>query len=334
MDSWEENILLDLYRTNDFIAVREPLSVKNATQYQDAESISCFIYSAITRDVLKCFKNLKFIATRSTGFDHIDLEYCKNNGITVSNVPFYGENTVAEHVFALLLGLSRHIPEASRRTKDGSFSFKGLEGFDLYRKKIGIIGTGSIGMHTARIAKGFGMEVLGFDAAPQTALADKVGFSYVSLHTLLKESDIITLHVPGGPGTNHLLSDEEFSRMKDGVIIINTARGSVLNPKALLNALYDGKVKAAGLDVLPEEPLIREEAELLRAPFIQKHDLETLAIDHALLRHKNVIVTPHSAFYTKDAIERILITTHENMACFLDGRPQNVVGQEKSRIAV
>lgn len=325
MDEWEENLLLDLYRTNDFIAVKEPLQSQNAYRYEDAEVISCFIYSDLSAGILKRFKNLRLVATRSTGFDHIDLEYCKKNGIVVSNVPFYGENTVAEHVFALLLSLSRHIPQAIQRTREGNFSFKGLEGFDLYKKTIGIIGTGSIGIHTARMAKGFGMNVLGFDLFPNEEMARKIDFSYVSLKELLRNSDVITLHVPGGVSTSHLLSDEEFSLMKDGVIIINTARGSVINHKALLRALYDGKVRGAGLDVLPGEPLIREEAELLRASFVQKHDLESLVIDHALAHHKNVIVTPHSAFYTKEAVERILMTTHDNIAYFLDGRPQNVV---------
>lgn len=325
MDEWEESLLLDLYRTNDFIAVKEPLQSHNAYRYEDAEVISCFIYSDLSADVLKRFKNLKLIAARSTGFDHIDLEYCKKNGIVVANVPFYGENTVAEHVFALLLSLSRHIPEAIQRTREGNFSFKGLEGFDLYNKTIGIIGTGSIGMHAARMAKGFGMNVLAFDVSTNEDAAKKTGFSYVGLKELLRRSDIITLHVPGGVSTSHLLSDEEFSLMKDGVIIINTSRGSVINHKALLHSLYEGKVGGAGLDVLPEEPLIREEAELLRAPFVQKHDLESLVIDHALAHHKNVIVTPHSAFYTKEAVERILMTTHDNISHFLDGHPQNVV---------
>lgn len=327
MDDWEENILLDLYRMNDFKTVKDPFEIKNAAHFAEAEVISCFIYSDLSAETLKNLKKLKMIATRSTGFDHIDMEYCKNNNIIISNVPFYGENTVAEHVFALLLALSRRIPEAAQRTKEGNFSFKGLEGFDLYKKIMGIIGTGSIGLHTARMAKGFGMDVLAFDVSPKEEAAKRIGFSYASLKELLRTSDIITLHVPGGASTSHLLSDKEFSMMKDGVVIINTARGSVINHKALLKALYDGKVRAAGLDVLPEEPLIREEAELLRAPFIRKHDLESLVIDHALTHHKNVIVTPHSAFYTKEAMERILITTHENIACFLDGRPQNIVSE-------
>lgn len=325
MDDWEENFLLNLYCTNDFMVVKEPLGIKNAHLYAEAEVISCFIYSDLSAEVLKNFKNLKMIATRSTGFDHIDLEYCSKNGIVVSNVPFYGENTVAEHVFALLLSFSRHIPEAIQRTREGNFSFKGLEGFDLYKKTIGIIGTGSIGTHAIRMAKGFGMNVLAFDLSPQEEMAKKIGFSYVGLKELLKKSDVITLHVPGGVLTSHLLSDEEFSLMKEGVVIINTSRGSVINHKSLLKALYDGKVRGAGLDVLPEEPLIREEAELLRAPFVQKHDLESLVIDHALAHHKNVIVTPHSAFYTKEAVERILVTTRDNISHFLEGHPQNIV---------
>lgn len=325
MDDWEQSLLLDLYRNDDFIAVREPVDEALAARYAEAEVISCFIYSDLSAAVLEKFTKLKMIATRSTGFDHIDLEYCKKRGITVSNVPFYGENTVAEHVFALLLSLSRHIPEAARRTREGDFSFKGLEGFDLNRKTMGIIGMGSIGQHVARMAKGFGMDVLAFDMKPDPKLAQTQGFSYVDMKELLRSSDVITLHVPGGAGTSHLLSEAEFALMKDGVVIINTARGSVVDPKALLHALYDGKVRAAGLDVLPEEPLIREEAELLRTQKLQHRELESLVVDHALTHHKNVIVTPHSAFYTKEAVERILITTHDNIAAFADSRPQNTV---------
>ena len=325
MEDREKLVLLDLYPAAAFESIREPLDRNNAAQYADAEIISCFIYSDLSAEVLQKFEKLKMIATRSSGFDHIDTEYCRANGIIVSTVPAYGEHTVAEHVFALLLSLSRHIPEAVQRTREGSFSFKGLEGFDLYEKTIGIIGTGSIGLHTAKIAKGFGMKVLGFDISPRNKMADEIGFSYVDLKELLKNSDIITLHVPGGVLTEFLLSEDEFLLMKEGVVIINTARGSLINPKALLQALNEGKVKAAGLDVLPEEPLIREEAELLRASFVQKHALEALWVDHALTRHKNVIVTPHMAFYTREAVERILITTHENVTCFLNGKPQNVV---------
>ena len=323
IEDWESEVLQATCRDLSCIMVKEPLSESNLSNYTDAEIVSCFIYSSLQRPVLEKMKNLKLIATRSTGVDHIDLDYCNKNGITVVNVPTYGEHTVAEHVFALLLALSHHIPKAAAQTREGNFSLRGLRGFDLHGKTLGIIGTGAIGLHVAVIARGFGMNVLAYDTHPRT----EVEFSYVSLNKLLSESDVISLHVPGTTETRRLISDKEFSVMKDGVVIINTARGAVIDVKALLRALQNGKVGAVGLDVLPEEPAIREEAELLRTTFVQQHDLETLLVDHALLHHKNVIVTPHSAFYTKEAVERILYTTGENILSFNAGNPQNIVNK-------
>jgi D-lactate dehydrogenase len=322
IEDWESNTLRGLCHGQDVVMVQKKIDVHNADDYEAAEIISCFIYSDLRRPVLEKLKNLKMIATRSTGTDHIDLDYCRSRGIAVANVPAYGEHTVAEHVFALLLALSRHIPQAVRRTRDGDFSFSGLCGFDLYGKTLGLIGTGAIGLHVARIAKGFGMKVLGYDVNPCTdAVLTSVGFD-----TLLSVSDIISLHVPGTPQTHHMLSQKEFAMMKDGVVIINTARGQVIDVRALLRALQSGKVSAAGLDVLPEEPTIREEAELLRESFAQQHDLEALLADYALLHHKNVIVTPHSAFYTNEAVEKIIQTTGDSILSFVAGEPKNIVG--------
>lgn len=326
IEDWESRTLGDFLGGHDVVMDRNKIDVHNANQYESAHIISCFIYSDLSRPVLEKLKNLKLIATRSTGTDHIDLDYCHDHGIAVVNVPAYGEHTVAEHVFALLLSLSRHIPQAVRRTRDGDFSFSGLCGFDLYGKTLGLVGTGAIGAHVGRIAVGFGMNVLGYDINPSASdVFTKVGFDQ-----LLFESDIISLHVPGTPQTRHMLSEKEFAMMRDGVVIINTARGPVIDVKALLRALQSGKVSAAGLDVLPEEPAIREEAELLRESFAQRHDLETLLADYALLHHKNVIVTPHSAFYTKEAIKKIIETTSDSILSFIAGNPKNIVRSFKS----
>jgi len=250
IEDWESETLRDLCHGHDAVMVKNKIDVHNANEYESAEIISCFIYSDLRRPVLEKLKNLKLIATRSTGTDHIDLDYCRNHGITVANVPAYGEHTVAEHVFALLLALSRHIPQAVRRTRDGYFSFSGLCGFDLYGKTLGLVGTGAIGLHVAQIATGFGMKVLGYDIHPSASSV----FTPVTLDQLLSDSDVISLHVPGTPQTRHMLSEKEFSMMRDGVVIINTARGQVIDVKALLRALQSGKVGAAGLDVLRDQP--------------------------------------------------------------------------------
>lgn len=323
IEDWESQTLRKHCGDLQLSLTNQRLDPDNAGDYESAEIISCFIYSDLRRATLEKLKNLKMIATRSTGTDHIDLEYCNERGIVVANVPIYGEHTVAEHVFALLLALSRHIPQAVRRTREGDFSFEGLRGFDLHGKILGLIGVGAIGGNVAHIAQGFGMRVLAYDLHPQPGAS----FSYVDLDTLLAAADVISLHVPGTPQTRHMLSDMQFESMKDGVVIINTARGPVIDVKALLRALASGKVAAAGLDVLPEEPAIREEAELLRESFAQQHDLEALLADYALLRHKNVIVTPHSAFYTKEAVEKILRTTGDNILSFLSGSPHNIVNK-------
>jgi D-lactate dehydrogenase len=323
----EAKILLDLYGDVDYDAVKHTLNAGNADKYADAEIISCFIYSDLSRDVLKKLKKLKFIATRSRTFDHIDLGYCSQNGITVSNVPAYGGDTVAEYVFSLLLSLSRHIPQAAQRTREGDFSARGLQGFDLHGKTIGIIGTGAIGLRTAAIAKAFGMNVLGYDINPRHLMAEASGLAYTSFDKLLAQSDVISLHVSNIPEARHLLTEKEFSQMKDGVIIINTAIGSAIDVKALLQAITSGKVSAVGLDVLPDESAIHEEAEFLRESFSAKHDAETLLASHALLHHKNVIVTPHIAFYTKETVEGILRVTGDNIQSFQSGHHLNVVNK-------
>lgn len=302
-----------------------PLRVDNAGAAADAEIVSAFIYSALDAAALARMPKLELIATRSTGYDHIDVDYCRAHDIAVCNVPAYGENTVAEHVFALLLALSHRLIEGVARAKSGNFSPEGLEGFDLSGKTLGVIGTGNIGRHAIRIAKGFAMDVIASDVRPNPALASELGFRYVLFDELLSRADVISLHVPATPQTENLLSEEAFARVKKGVIVINTARGNLIDTAALIGALRDGRVGGAGLDVLPEEPLIREEAELISSRFANTHDLRNLVANHVLLNMANVIVTPHSAFNTREAVARIVETTVGNIEAYLMGRPQNLV---------
>ncbi len=310
---------------HELTLVEEPLRVDSVRHYSDAEVISTFIYSQLGREVLGQLPSLRSIATRSTGFDHIDIPYCSNQGITVCNVPTYGENTVAEHVFALLLAISHRLLEAVDKARRGPFAPEGLDGFDLQGKALGVIGTGSIGRHVIRIAKGFGMEVIAFDIRPVPELGEALGFRYASFDDLLSIADVITLHISATPDTQDVLSDLAFARMKHGVVVINTARGSLIDSRALIRALRSGKVAGAGLDVLPDEPLIREEAELICSIFGEQHDLRDLVANHILLRMPDVVVTPHSAFNTREAVGRIVETTVANISAFIDERPQNVV---------
>jgi D-lactate dehydrogenase len=325
VEPWEMETFEHLQADHDVEFVQEPLTADNASQYADAQIISPFIYSDLDQGVLAQLPQLKLVATRSTGFDHIATDFCAKQGILVSNVPTYGENTVAEHTFGLILTISHKLMEAIDRTRKGDFSQVGLRGFDLRGKTLGVVGTGAIGKCVIHIARGFQMEVVAFDVKPQPELAEQLGFRYADLDEVLAAADIVTLHVPANPKTHHLISQEQFDRMKDGVVLINTSRGTIVDVDALIRALAEGKVAAAGLDVLPEEPVMREEAELLRRVYRKQHNLDTLLADHILLRLRNVIITPHSAFNTREAVQRILDCTADNIARFMAGEPQNVV---------
>lgn len=291
---------------------------------RDVEILSVFIYSDLDAALLEKLPRLRMIATRSTGVDHIDTVYCRERGIVVSNVPTYGANTVAEYTFALLLSLSRKVIQAYQRTAREDFSLAGLRGFDLMGKSLGVIGTGQIGRHVIRIAKGFQMRVAAYDFHPDPSLSELLGFEYTSFDDLLTRSDIVTLHCPLTPATRHLMGREAFRKMKKGVWIINTARGGLIDTEALLWALDEKIVAGAGLDVLEEEEMIREERELLTKRF-DAEKLRAVLRNHVLLKREEVLVTPHIAFNSQEAIERILITTMENISGFVGERPQNRV---------
>src|SRR3989338_486657 len=196
----------------------KPLDEKNVLKIKNAEAVIIFIYSNINEKILNKLQSLKLIATKSTGFDHIDLEACKKRKIIVSNVPSYGDNTVAEHTFALILSLSRNIHKSYVRTQKNDFSIDGLTGFDLKGKTLGIVGGGRIGMHVAKIAKGFSMEVLVYDVIKQPFLAEVIGFRYTPLDELLMNSDVITLHVPLNKFPHHLINKHNIKKVKKGAL--------------------------------------------------------------------------------------------------------------------
>lgn len=331
LEDWEREVFEHFKEDHDVALEEQPLTRNNVAQFREVDIISVFAGDDISEEILDQLPNLRLICTRSTGFDHIDSDYCRRHGIMICNVPTYGSRTVAEHVFALLLAISHRLPEAIDRTRKGDFSQVGLQGFDLDGKTLGVIGTGDIGRCTIIIAKGFNMRVLAFDVHPQERYSRNMGFDYVDLETLLRHSDVISLHVPSNEKTRGMIGKRQFEMMKDGAVLINTARGDLVDIEALLHALVSNKLRAAGLDVLPEEPSIKEEAELLRAAFYKRHKVETLLADHIVLRLRNVIVTPHSAFNTREAVMKLLVTTVENIVAFIQGRPQNIVVQPERR---
>lgn len=283
----------------------------------DFEVISIFVACKASRAVLEKFPNLKMIAVRSTGFDNVDTQYCKEKGIIVSTVPAYGSHTVAEYAFALLLNITRKLCEATERTKDGNFSHEGLRGFDLYGKTIGIIGTGKIGANAARIAKGFDMEVLAFDVYKNEELAEGVGFKYVELNELLERSDIVSLHAPATPETHHIINKESIFKMKKDAVLLNTARGALVETEAMFEAMKQNHLSAIGIDVLEEEKSLQE----------IEPETETTKYAKELIEMPNVFYSSHVAFYTKEAEHNIMETTRDNIEKFLSGTPQNNVIQ-------
>lgn len=304
--------------------VPEPLTEQSLALAKDAEIISVFIYSRLTRPLIAKLKKARLIATRSTGFDHIDLQACRARKIQVSNVPSYGENTVAEHTFALILALSRNLHRAYVRTVRGDFSLEGLQGFDLKGKTLGVVGAGKIGLHVIKMAKGFGMKALAYDVHRNPFLSEVLDFEYAGLPELLRRSDIVSLHLPYSPESHHLLDKKTFRLMKRGALLINTARGGLVDTAALVWALDQGIVGGAGLDVLEGEEMVKEDRQLLEKDF-SKEKLVTLLKNHILLHRENVVITPHIAFDSREALQRILETTAGNILHFLRDTPANLV---------
>ena len=234
---WEKKFLNKSLKGHIVKYFSEPLSLKNVDKIKDFNTLSIFIYSKIDKKVINKLKKIKLITTRSTGFDHIDLKTAKKKKITVCNVPSYGDNTVAEHTFALILSLSRNIHKSYLRTKRKDFSIEGLKGFDLKGKTLGVVGAGKIGLHVIRMAKSFGMEVIAFDTNQDVFLSEVLDFKYDTFENVLKKSDIISLHVPHNKHTHHLINKNNIKLIKKGSILINTARGAVVEIDALIEAL-------------------------------------------------------------------------------------------------
>ncbi len=321
---WEQRYLADRLLGTTAYFESGSLDAARLAALRDVECLSVFIYSRVTPEVLAALPALRMIATRSTGFDHIDLEACRKRGVAVSNVPSYGENTVAEHTFALLLMLSRKVHQSYAQVRAGRVELAGLTGFDLQGKTIGVIGAGRIGLHVIRIARGFGMPVLACDVRRDPFLADLLGFRYVEMERVLGESDIVTLHCPLTPATRHLIGREQIRQMKPGALLVNTARGALVDTDALVEALESGQLGGAGLDVLEGEELIKEEKQLLH----EKLDVERLHAavrNRVLLAREDVVFTPHNAFNSHEALVRILDTTLANLQAYRAGQPVNRV---------
>lgn len=293
-----------------------------------ADIISCFTTSRVSRKVLEKFEKLKLIALRSVGFNHIDIEYCRENGIAVETTPNYGNMTVAEFAFALLLDVARRVTRTYMFMRNTDLIPRNTTGIELYGKTLGIVGVGKIGAESARIGYGFGMKILGYDKYERDDLKEKYGLRYVDFDTLVQKCDFITLHAPATNDNYHLFNEKAFSQMKPNAIIVNTARGELIDTQALYNALRNKVICGAGLDVLESEETMENRDYLNDIERLNTRSLQNTIFNDRLLRLNNAIITPHIAYDTQEAIERILNTTVDNINEFVDGRIQNNVIEE------
>lgn len=312
----EKGKLMEEFTGHDCNFFEVKLTAYTAHLAKDSEMVSVFVNSMVTKDVIEAIPNLKFISTRSTGFDHIDTAFAKSKNIKVSNVPSYGSRTVAEFTFALILELSRKVHLANKHMKDKvNCDISDLRGFDLCGKTLGVVGTGKIGKNVVKIAKGFDMKVVAFDAFPDLNFAKENGFEYATLMDLLSQSDIVSLHTPYNKDTHHFINMESIKDFKSGSYLINTARGEIVETKALMYGLEEKIIAGAGLDVLEEERRLKENMD----------DTENLHEDRKLINMPNVIVTPHVAFSSNEAEAEILRVTVDNILSFINNSPKNIV---------
>lgn len=290
-----------------------------------ANVISVFTFSRVSANVLRQFPNLKLIALRSVGFNHIDIDYCKAHGIVVVNSLGYGNVTVAEFAFGLILDVMRKVTRAYFNLREEHPYADNYMGFELNGATIGIIGTGAIGNEAVRIAHGFGMNILAYDIFPKPELVEKYGVNYVELDELLKKSDVISLHAPLTKDNFHLINEEKINLMKTTAVLINTARGELIDTKALYEALSGGRIFGAGLDVLEAENMLIQPDLTLDFDYLQDDVIRQTLLNERLLKLHNVVVTPHIAYNSKEANERILNITMNNINSFFEGKILNSV---------
>ncbi|MDP4038895.1 MAG: NAD(P)-dependent oxidoreductase [bacterium] len=309
----------------ELVLIEQSLNEENISNANSADIISVFVSSVINKKSLAAMPKLKMIAARSTGFDNIDTVEAKKRGIKICNVPSYGENTVAEYAFLLLLSITRKLHSTLQAMHASQIEHTKLTGFDLKNRTLGVIGTGRIGAHVIRIARGFEMEVIAYDPYPNQQLAEQLSFKYLSLDELMKKSDIITLHAPYTKQNHHMINAKNLKLAKKGAFLINTARGDLVDTKALVEKLVSGHLGGVGLDVIEGEDLldVDEEISLLKSSGKKRLNL---ALELSILEKlPNVIITPHNAFNSIEALDRIRLTTLENINGFLTGSIQNQV---------
>lgn len=304
-----------------------------------AEAVSVFVNSSIDEEFLASHPALKLVTTRSSAVDHLDIGAAQRHGVVLAHVPDYGAATVAEHTFALILGVTRRLRQCFENADRGKGALERLRGMELRGKILGVVGTGRVGRMVIVIARAFGMDCVACDMNPEEGLEEKLGFRYVSLDELMEVSDIITLHIPLTEQTRRILDARRLALGKPGFILINTARGALVDIDALLEGLNSGHVGGVGLDVLEEDSAFRADtSRIIGAQIVQKiHAMSTPGGDYErrqerltelqgimrnrqLLAHENVFFTPHVGFNSVEAIERINLGTVQNIREFCEGK--------------
>lgn len=294
------------------------LTIESVGLSKGFDGVCIFVNDEAPRPVIeKLAENgIKLILLRCAGFNNVDLDACKEHGITVLRVPAYSPYAVAEHAMAIIQDANRRITKGVNKVKDNNFSLNGLLGVDLHNKVAGIMGTGRIGQIMAKICKGYGMTVLGWDAYPNKALEDQGLLTYVTKEELLRKSDLISLHAPlimGEGGTYHLIDDKEIEMMKNGVMLVNTSRGGLVNVDALIRGLRANKFHAVALDVY--------EGEDNNVYTDHSDDMMQNSVAARLVTFPNLILTSHQAFFTREALQAIAAVTMENARNFNEGLP-------------
>ncbi|HEY9886538.1 MAG TPA: 2-hydroxyacid dehydrogenase [Vampirovibrionales bacterium] len=296
----------------EFDFVEFKLTEKTALLAEGYDCVCAFVHDQVNEEAIKVLARLgiKLIAMRCAGYNNVALNVAKDCNMQIVRVPEYSPYAVAEHAVTLMLSVNRNIHRASSRVRENNFSLNGLLGFDMYGKTVGIIGTGKIGRIAAQILKGFQCKVLAYDVFENKKASEEIGFEYVSLKEIYQQSDIINLHVPLTLETYHMINKESLRLMKDGVVIVNTSRGQLIDTKDLIEGLKSGKIRGAGLDVYEEEDEYFFED--WSNQIVQDDDLARL------LTFNNVIVTSHQAFFTEEALTNIAETTIQNIKTFFE----------------
>jgi D-lactate dehydrogenase len=310
-------------RAHDLTYLETRLSMETASLAKGADAVCVFVNDEVNAQVLAALASMgvKLVALRAAGFNNVDLEAARREGVTVARVPAYSPHAVAEHTIALILTLNRNTHRAYNRVREGNFALEGLLGFDLAGKTAGVVGTGKIGEIVCTILQGFGCEVLAYDPCP-SPVCQAAGVRYAPLDELFAQSDIVTLHCPLTPQTHHLIDAGALKRMKRGVMLINTSRGAVIDTKAVLRGLKSGVISHLGLDVYEEE------ADLFFEDLSQRYISDDVFA--RLLTFPNVLITGHQSFFTQEALIAIAQTTLANLTTFEStGRAVHEVSVER-----